>query len=231
MDRKSVVMIDRSRLFREGMKHILKESSFDIIADAATFDELPVGIRSVPIDIILVDDTRIGEGPAEFMALVDDLAPNAKTVFLGAAVELPRLSAALAAGADGYLLKDLSAGALLQSLQLVLTGEKVFPTDLALVLVTYRNVRDHSSLGPRQSSPLSDRELEIVAALVNGDSNKLIAIDLCIAEGTVKAHVKALLKKLGLKNRTQAAIWAIENGVSRDLSDFCRPAAGADARR
>ncbi|MEQ8393545.1 response regulator transcription factor [Thalassobaculum sp.] len=228
MDEKNIVIIDTSRLFREGMRHILNGSAFNIVADAASHKQLDGMVDHKAVDIVLVEDSSRAGELDELLCHISQLAPAAKTIFLGNTVELPRLIAALTAGADGYLLKDLSANALLQSLTLVLLGEKVFPTDLATVLTSARGVRDPmhfqrslDGFSPRaQRSPLTERELQIVACLVNGGSNKLIANQLQITEGTVKAHIKALLKKLGLKNRTQAAIWAVENGHTRDVADL-----------
>ena len=99
--------------------------------------------------------------------------------------------------------------ALIQSLQLVTLGEKVFPTNLATMLL------DMNAPGPQHSiGGLSPREQEILQALVTGASNKLIAIRLGITEATVKVHLKTLLRKIDVNNRTQAAIWAMNNGFS-----------------
>jgi two-component system nitrate/nitrite response regulator NarL len=114
------------------------------------------------------------------------------------------------AGADGFLMKEVSPEALLQSLELVMLGEKVYPTNLASMLLDLT-----SAPTPLNSiRGLSSREREILQLLVTGASNKLIAIRLGIAEATVKVHLKALLRKIDVNNRTQAAIWAMNNGFS-----------------
>jgi two-component system, NarL family, nitrate/nitrite response regulator NarL len=119
---------------------------------------------------------------------------------------------AMNAGADGYLMKDVSPEALLQSLELVMLGEKVFPTNLAAMLLNL-----DSTPSPMNSiRGLSPREQEILQALVTGASNKLIAIKLGITEATVKVHLKTLLRKIDVNNRTQAAIWAMNNGFSAE---------------
>jgi two-component system, NarL family, nitrate/nitrite response regulator NarL len=124
------------------------------------------------------------------------------------------LKAAMGAGADGYLLKDVSPEALIQSLQLVVIGEKVFPTNLAALLLT-----QISTPAPQSSwRGLSAREREILQHLVTGASNKLIANRLGITEATVKVHLKTLLRKIDVNNRTQAAIWAMNNGIIPEQS-------------
>jgi two-component system, NarL family, nitrate/nitrite response regulator NarL len=116
------------------------------------------------------------------------------------------------AGADGYLMKDVSPEALLQSLELVMMGEKVFPTNLAAMLFELNN----ASSPVNSVRGLSPREQEILRALVTGSSNKLIAIKLGITEATVKVHLKTLLRKIDVNNRTQAAIWAMNNGFTAE---------------
>jgi two-component system nitrate/nitrite response regulator NarL len=119
---------------------------------------------------------------------------------------------AMNAGADGYLMKDVSPEALLQSLELVMMGEKVFPTNLAAMLFELNNASSPVN-SVRGQSP---REQEILRTLVTGSSNKLIAIKLGITEATVKVHLKTLLRKIDVNNRTQAAIWAMNNGFTAE---------------
>jgi two-component system, NarL family, nitrate/nitrite response regulator NarL len=119
---------------------------------------------------------------------------------------------AMNAGADGYLMKDVSPEALIQSLELVMMGEKVFPTNLAAMLFDLNN----ASSPVNSIRGLSPREQEILRALVTGSSNKLIAIKLGITEATVKVHLKTLLRKIDVNNRTQAAIWAMNNGFTAE---------------
>jgi two-component system nitrate/nitrite response regulator NarL len=119
----------------------------------------------------------------------------------------------LDAGLDGYLLSDLSPAALVQSLQLVLLGEKVFPTSLAALLVS--GLTDNVVTMPGGGRGLSEREGQILRFLVHGESNKMIANHLGITEATVKVHLKTVLRKIGALNRTQAAIWALNNGLDQ----------------
>ena len=122
------------------------------------------------------------------------------------------LAACLSAGAAGYLTTDISRDALLRSLQLAALGEKVFPTDLAGLLV-------NGSRGPRRPlvrsekvCGLSDREIETLQCLIRGISNKVIAKRLNITEATIKVHIKSVMRKIKASNRTQAAIWAVRQG-------------------
>ena len=139
--------------------------------------------------------------------------PTARIVVLADDLSVDVLRAAMGGGADGFLIKNVSPEALIQSLQLIMLGEKVFPTNLASMLL------DMSTPSPQHSiRGLSPREQEILQALVTGASNKMIAIRLGITEATVKVHLKTLLRKIDVNNRTQAAIWAMNNGIIPEQS-------------
>jgi two-component system nitrate/nitrite response regulator NarL len=146
------------------------------------------------------------------LQLLRETYSEARMVVLASDLTVDALRDAMNAGADGFLMNDVSPEALLQSLELVMLGEKVFPTNLAAMLLDLSNA----------PSPLNSvrgvtpREHEILQALVTGSSNKMIANRLGITEATVKIHLKTLLRKIDVNNRTQAAIWAVNNGFSAD---------------
>jgi two-component system nitrate/nitrite response regulator NarL len=159
--------------------------------------------------------------PSDIRTITDEirhlksLQPAAFVVLLADTVEHSELAASFAGGVDGYLLKEISPEALLESLNLVVLGEKVFPSQLALLLGGKNWARAQT-----KDVQLSHRELQIVEWLIDGCSNKIIATKLSITEATVKVHVKTILKKIGAQNRTQAAIWALQNGFSTTPNGF-----------
>lgn len=223
MDGTSVLHIDRNQLFREGLRRILDGSPFYVSFEAASFsDGVTQGMAQKP-GIVIIDTNGYGEILPELMLSAHSVAVPPRVVILTETVEMPRLASALSAGVDGYLLKDMSADALKQSLRLVLMGEKVFPTDLAKLLISNRFVAQNSD-PVDHNGELSDRETEILACLVNGHSNKAIANRLQITEGTVKVHLKGVLKKIHAQNRTQAAIWALQHGIVADVTSGSDPA-------
>jgi two-component system nitrate/nitrite response regulator NarL len=148
---------------------------------------------------------------AELRAL-RELFPTARIVVLADDLSVEVLRAAMGGDADGFLIKTVSPEALIQSLQLVMLGEKVFPTNLAAMLLDLG-----SAPSPLNSvRGMTPREHEILQALVTGASNKMIANRLGITEATVKVHLKTLLRKIDVNNRTQAAIWAMNNGFTAE---------------
>lgn len=219
MDGTPVLHIDRNQLFREGLRRILDDSPFYVSFEAASFSEGASQVVAQKPGIVIIDTDGYGEVLPELMLCARSVAVPPRVIILTNTVAIPRLAVALSAGVDGYLLKDMSAEALKQSLRLVLMGEKVFPTDLADLLINNRFVAQTENGGPSvRNGTLSERETEILACLVNGHSNKAIANRLQITEGTVKVHLKGVLKKIHAQNRTQAAIWALQHGIVADVT-------------
>ncbi|MFO1187846.1 MAG: response regulator transcription factor [Alphaproteobacteria bacterium] len=218
MDQVLTVLVGAKTLMREGLKGLLAGTSIKIVAEAPRPYDVPAALGSQKADLALVDVTEFGEELADGIKALKAELPAIKIVLLTDILDGQQLSASLAAGVDGYLLKEISCDALLQSLHLVMVGEKVFPTELATLLVngaptTPRAGRRTVSESVRDRG-LSERELQILQCLAQGDSNKIIANRLEITEATVKVHVKSLLRKINATNRTQAAIWAVSQGLA-----------------
>lgn len=211
-----VLVVERNRLFREGLKRIFDGTPFEVRREASNFDEvLSTPSDETPPHLVLADLAENGTNFVEQVSTLRSRQPDLRIVVLTDRISNASLATALDAGVDGYLLKDMSADALQQSLRLVMLGEKVFPTGLAHLLIAGR-LKDQgrpNGLAQLATPGLSDREVEILTCLLNGMSNKVIANQLHISEGTVKVHLKGILKKINVRNRTQAAIWAINNGI------------------
>ncbi|CAO3407207.1 LuxR C-terminal-related transcriptional regulator [Azospirillum largimobile] len=219
MDAINVFLIDANKLFREGMKRLFEGTSFNVVGEAGTLREglTALGTGSNP-DLILIDLPSGADEEVEAMRTLREGHPSIKIVILTNDLDTRRLSGALGAGAGGYLLKDIACEALMQSLKLVMMGEKVFPTHLAELLVNGRT-EDMGAELPTRRKGLSQREVQILRCLLNGNSNKMIANHLNITEATVKVHLKSLLRKINASNRTQAAIWALNNGIGDQAAE------------
>ena len=197
------ILIKANRLFRQGLKHLLAETRFAVEAEFSTAGQAVDGAVASGL-------VTVGEGGD--LQQLRGAYPEARIVVLASDFAVDALREAMNAGADGYLMKDVSPEALLQSLELVMMGEKVFPTNLASMLLSL-----DSMPSPMNSiRGMTPREHEILQALVTGASNKLIAVRLGITEATVEVHLKTLLRKIDVNNRTQAAIWAMNNGFTAD---------------
>jgi two-component system nitrate/nitrite response regulator NarL len=215
MEKVNLLISDSNRLFREGLSRILASRRMVIAGEARSLNEVLEMLRSSDIqcDLLLCDP---GDSEQELMALhgIKQEFPAVRTVLLTHRITPSSLETAIEGGAAAFLPKDISADALRYSLEIVLLGEQIFPTV-------------HSLLEPRPAAvsptelpmmtsrqvPLSTRERQILACLVNGQPNKTIARNLNMAEATVKVHLKALLRKINAQNRTQAAIWGMNHGL------------------
>jgi two-component system nitrate/nitrite response regulator NarL len=213
MSNGSVFLIDASRLFREGLRRIFSGFSFAAVHESCSVPDALPSIESLQPSLVLVNLLDSGETLTAEIGQIRAAAPQTRIVVLTETIRVDWLAEALSAGVDGYLLKNMSADALDQSLRLVLLGEKVFPTDLAQLLTSDPMTARNDAAQGDHINGLSDREMEILAHLLNGAQNKQIGRDLQISEGMVKVHLKAILKKIGVHNRTQAAIWAHSQGI------------------
>ena len=215
MEQVRLLIIDPNTLFREGMRVLLSGTQFDVAHEASdTIEGLEIVQSNDEIGIVILDFSSDGSD-SELQILKQMRAANEdiKLIVLTNEMSVLLLARALNAGADGFLLKSMSSEALVACLRLVDLGEKVFPTKLATMITsgqidpTVAEVRASSMKG------LSEREREVMRCLVHGKSNKMIAHQLGITAATVKVHLKAVLRKLNVSNRTQAAIWAVKNDL------------------
>ncbi|MEQ1752842.1 MAG: response regulator transcription factor [Micropepsaceae bacterium] len=207
-----VWLVDAQPLRRSGLRAHLSSAGFSIGAEGSTLDEAKeYAEKHAEPDIVIIDFAQ-GTSAVE---LALSAYPKARVIALADTVTLPDLSLAFACGIQGYLLKSIRPAALIESLRLALSGEKVFPSDLCCLIQHFRPASGESdtTLQGIGGVPLSPKELEITRHIAEGFPNKSIAQSLSITESTVKAHIKTLMRKIGVTNRTQAAIWAHQHGI------------------
>ncbi len=209
----SVALVDTNNLFRQGLKALFVDQPFQITSEASSLKDVSLaGTAGRPPQLVLADPNGMGD-PAEMIAILKTACPEARVVLLTETLDGGILTNTIEAGADGFLMKNISKDVLVQSLRLVMMGEKIFPSHLAALLISGRVYGKETDL-PATRKGVSKREGQILRCLLVGDSNKLIAKHLCITEATVKVHLKSLLRKIDATNRTQAAIWGLNNGFA-----------------
>jgi two-component system nitrate/nitrite response regulator NarL len=271
-DRYEVILVDNTRLFREGLTGILHGSPFHVVAATADIDEAFVTANRAeddPVDMVIcsLDPQRGVEPQLATIRATRKRDPRTKIVLLMPACTPADLVAAVLCGVDGIILKDISGEAFRAALVLVMHGQHVLPLAVAsevfaacrefgdmtvwdaqampdrrAVVATHTRLvqptaplpgseetivcagvfaaADAASLRDRtrpvvaRNLGLSDRETQILQCLVEGCANKMIARRLDIAEATVKVHIKGLLRKINVSNRTQAAIWGLNQTMT-----------------
>ena len=213
----TVTVLGSRSLFRAGLVSLLRSIGFKSIQEADDVQHLRSFIDAQPLsDLLIVGLVQGIKDVIDAVSEIRALVPTAKVVLVAAELDLDVLRGCFAAGTSGYVLEGISSDALRESLKLVNAGEKVFPSELAALFSVLMSKIDDPEAGhlALRESDLSDRELEILRCLTNGQSNKAIANNLDIAEATVKVHVKRILRKAHVANRTQAALWGVATGVA-----------------
>jgi two-component system nitrate/nitrite response regulator NarL len=207
-----ILIIDDHPLFRRGLSQLIAlDPGLELVGEASAGDE-GIGLaRQLDPDLILLDLNMKGIDGIATLRLMRDKGIEARVVMLTVSDNADDLVAAIRAGADGYLLKDMEPEDLLTSIQNAFSGRMVLSERLSTLLALA--IRSESLAASRDSASLTERERAILACLAGGLSNKLIGRELNIAEGTVKVHVKNLLRKLNFRSRVEAAVWAVESGI------------------
>jgi len=212
-------------LLRLGLENILSEAGFVVWHDILDgFSTLPAVDHELPA-LYIIDGCSFASGAVDLVRRLRIHAPAARIVILADAFDPETVSAAWDAGAHGFCLSNHKYDVLIKSLELVMLGETVIPAEIVLPIAGVNAYRAgcqaagcSSELGFSGHSvrKLSSREAEILTCLKDGAPNKVIARKLNLSEATVKVHVKTILKKIGARNRTQAALWAARQ-VSGEL--------------
>ncbi|MEE9493773.1 MAG: response regulator [Gammaproteobacteria bacterium] len=207
-----VLLIDDHTLFRVGLEGLLAHRGIKIVSSVSSGKEGLIKAKELSPDIILLD-MRMPDsnGIAVLKALRSEGFSN-PIVMLTTSTEERDLVESLRSGAQGYLLKDMEPDQLVLALRDIVKGKTVVAPDLAQVLA--KVVQSDGTIVEEQSpfDDLTPRENEILSLLAEGQSNKVIARNLGISDGTVKLHVKSILRKLGVHSRVEAAVIAVEQG-------------------
>ncbi len=229
--RTDVCIVSEYEISREGLKNILNSEGFRIVDLFATVDEA-ISATLPPDVFIILDGFTLGDQPQ----LVQDIlshVPTALVAVLSERFDVNAMIGCFQNGAKGYIVRSMKALPMTTSLRLAAMGERVIPSDLVdlfhrpplgelssaePIISAISGSKMMKSVSPMASAmdqtPLSPREHDVLRCLMAGYSNKVIARQLVVCEATVKVHVKAILRKLNVNNRTQAAIWASSRGIS-----------------
>lgn len=201
----NILIVDDHPLVCNGIKNILQsEKEFENIMEANNIDTALKLISATRFNLALVDIRLKNECGIDFVNSAKNTYPGCKFVILSSSSDVTDFERALKSGVDGYILKDAFPEDIIYAVKTVLRGRKYFDP----VFMEKRNIdvkQENQQVNP--DDVLSPRELEILECLGNGMSNKSISNKLFISENTVKKHISSILAKLGLDDRTQAALY------------------------
>ena len=217
MNRIRVLLVDDQQLFREALATLLgAEKTIEIVGEAADGEAAIEAVSKWKPDVVLMDLRMPGMGGIEATRRICNTKSDTRILVLTTFEEDEEVFAAIQAGASGYLLKASPAAKLIEAISAVASGQSALQPSVAMKVI-----HEYNRLATRQDrqqeqplvDPLSSRELAVLSALTEGLSNKEIASRLKITEGTVKNHMTNVLGKLGVLDRTQAALRARELGL------------------
>jgi len=215
-----VLVIDDHTLFREGLEGLLVRRGIEVVGSLGDGQEGMRLAHELAPDVLLLDMRMPGMDGLAILRQLQQEGFDHPIAMLTTSSDERDLVEALRNGARGYLLKDMEPDELVVALRDIVVGKTVVAPNLTHVLA--RVVKGDTPPEP-ESSPingLTPRETEILGLLAEGQSNKVIARNLGISDGTVKLHVKAILRKLGIHSRVEAAVIAVEHGLraSKDMA-------------
>jgi len=211
----TVMLVDDHPLLRKGLRQLLAfETEFDVVAEAGSGAEALATAPELDPDLIILDLNMQGMDGLETLKRLRDEGVTSRIVMLTVSDSNEDVIKAIGLGADGYLLKDSDPDELLEQIKKAASGKMVLSDAVNAALATA--IRRPADKPAADINSLTNREYEILSLIAKGQSNKLIARELDISDGTVKVHVKHLLKKLNLRSRVEAAVWMV-NHQSRSL--------------
>ena len=209
----NILLVDDHPMLRKGVAQLISlEDNLNVVGEVNSGDEaIMFAIKYVP-DLILLDLNMKGLSGIETLSALKRANTSAKVVIFSVSDNETDVLQALKFNADGYLLKDSEPEELIEKINHAIAGEFVISEPLTQILA--KSLRPQAKTQTNIIQTLTQRELENLKQIASGKSNKEIARKLGITEATVKVHNKNLFKKLGLKSRVEAAMWAVEHKVS-----------------
>ncbi len=209
-----LMLVDDHSIVREGLRTLLSDvPDLDLVGEAADGPSAIAMADSILPDVILLDLVMPGMGGIEVLRRILGKHPACRIVVLTSFAEDHNVLDAMQAGAAGYMLKDVLQADLLQAIRQAAQGEPALHPEAQRKLIEHLTRPRPAQADAHELDTLTEREREVLGLIARGFTNRQIADDLHITEGTVKGHVSNILSKLHLQDRTQAALFAVRNGL------------------
>ncbi|NMB60771.1 MAG: response regulator transcription factor [Chloroflexi bacterium] len=217
-DQIKVLIVDDQQLVRDGIKALLEiKDDFSIVGTAADGQQALEQLQKTPADVVLMDIRMPGLGGIDATRQIRQSNKDIRIIMLTTFNNDDYIVKAIKAGANGYLLKDIPKDDLAEAIRLAFRGVSQFSSDTIGMLVERNLLRDNngSSEPDEELDLLNEKEYEILCMIAEGYSNREIAEELFFTEGTVKNYVSKILNTLHLRDRVQAAIYAVQHHLER----------------
>ena len=209
-----IMIVDDHALIREGLNRILSfEEDIKIVGEAKNGEEALKKIKDTEVDIILLDINMEKLDGIQTLKKIKEEKPNIKIIMLTVEKQRRKVFESLDFGADGYVLKESAGSEITNAIRTVYEGKRYVDKSLIDTVIFGKD----NSFGRGKIEELNNRELEILAYISNGLKNKEIAEKLFLSEKTIKNYVTGIFRKIGVEDRVQATIYAINN----DIEGYC----------
>jgi DNA-binding NarL/FixJ family response regulator len=206
--------VDDHDLFRTGLRNLLEERGVQIAGEAGAGDVAVRLVRELAPEVVVMDLHMPGMSGVEAIKQIASIAPLTRVLVLTISDQDDDVLDAILAGACGYLLKDASVDELIRGIEAAAVGEAlVSPAIAAKVLQQVRATTASPEAAETIRTELSEREIDVLKLIANGNDNAMIAAELHISPKTVKNHISNILMKLQIENRIQAAVFAVRSGL------------------
>ena len=204
-----VLIADDHAVVRQGLRTFLAlQEEIEVVGEAEDGAQAASAAKRLQPDVALMDLVMPRLDGIEAIRRIREVSPDTRVIVLTSFVDEDRMIPAVRAGAAGYLMKDVQPQDLVRAIRTVHGGEALLHPAVVAKLM-----EEVAAERPDGAPQLTAREREVLTLLARGRANKLIALDLGVSEKTVKAHVSNILGKLGLHDRTQAALYAVREGI------------------
>lgn len=214
LDELRVLLVDDHDLFRRGLVNLLSEHGLHVVGEAENGDVALRLVRELAPDVVIMDLNMPGPSGVEVIRQMTSMAPLTRVVVLTISADDSDIINAVMGGACGYLLKDSSVDQLIAGIRSAAAGESLIsPQIAAKMLQILRAQRSSVDAAETIRAELSEREIEVLKLIANGNDNAEIARALFISPKTVKNHISNILMKLQMENRIQAAVYAVRSGI------------------
>jgi DNA-binding NarL/FixJ family response regulator len=209
-----VLLVDDHDLFRSGLRNLLQERGVQIVGEASSGNEALRIVRENAPDVVVMDLNMPGMGGVEATRRIAQIAPLTRVLVLTVSDQDADVLNAILAGACGYLMKDASIDDLIRGISSASIGESLISPHIAAKVL--QRVRANTAAPEAEATiraELSEREIQVLKLIANGNDNAMIAAELHISPKTVKNHISNILMKLQIDNRIQAAVYAVRSGI------------------
>ena len=208
-----VVLVDDHPVYREGLAKLLRECGVDVIAQAGNGPDALSIVEETAPDVVVMDLNMPGMSGVDVTRKLVERTPASRVLVVSVSAQEEDVTEAILAGASGYVLKDGPVEEVVAGIQAAANGESLISPRIATMLLRRMRLDEPAEVGAPATTPLSERELQVLRLVAEGKGNQEIGEALYIGQSTVRNHISSILMKLQVDNRVQAAVRAVRDRI------------------